>query len=133
MTALRLLRIFTVAAMAVQAQTAILECVSAANASGRFRLVFRIPGAGLPRVERATLFLRVSAGSAPQSLKLNGRTTSAVPQERGWLTVAVPIRDALKPLKLETGGVAIHGCANRENAPYLVIEQTSPPRGRQDK
>ncbi len=119
--------------MAAQAQTAILECISGAQVEGRMRLIFRVPGAGLPKVERATLFLHLDSDPPPKPMKLNGRHAAPAAQEKGWMAVTVPVKEALKPIRLETGGAVFHSCSDRDNAPYLVVEQTSTPRGRQDQ
>lgn len=120
-----------VAAVAVRGQTAILECVSAAERGKETKLLFRLPLGMKFKVYRATLLVHVKEGAAPAKVKINGKTAGAARQKKGWITVAVPAGEAMKPLMLEAEGVRFDGCARQPVAPYVVVE--GPPGGGQSK
>ncbi|GEM_PF-3659578 len=122
--------LFALTVSGLLAQTAILECVSAADYAGRLRLTFRTAVAEKFKVQRATLLLHLKDSGAPQSLKVNGRSAPVVSREKDWITVSVPSKDALKPLVVERGSAHFHGCSPPQFAPYLVIEG---PSTRQEK
>lgn len=111
--------VVALAAGCLRGQTAILECVSAGEHGARTRLLFRLPLGAKPRVERATLVAHVREGEA-EEVKINGKRAELKRQERGWVTVAVPAGEALKPLMLE--GMRVDGCTPPAFAPYVVLE-----------
>jgi hypothetical protein len=129
-SASRSVLLLAAAAALLCGQTAILECVSAAESGPAVRLRFRAPPPGMTRIQRATLLLHVRDGSPPSTLKLNGRDTASAIQEMGWITVLVPPRDALKPLTIRTPQARFHGCTVREFAPYLILEGTQADRSK---
>jgi hypothetical protein len=124
-------QLVTSAAVVATGQTAILECVSVAERGRQTKLLFRLPLGAKPKVERATLLAHVRAGEAPAEVKINGKKAAVARQEKGWVTIAVPPHEALKPLTLEAQGVRFDGCAPPPLAPYVVVE--GPPAGGQSK
>lgn len=109
-------------AAAARGQTAILECVSAAEKGRETKLQFRLPLGEMFKVQRATLLLHVREGEAPEVVKINGKKAELRRQEKGWVTVAVPAHDAMKALTVEAEGARFDGCAPQAVAPYVVVE-----------
>ncbi len=111
----------TLLAASAGAQTVILECAASTGKGGQVRLTFRTAVAAGMEVAQATLLVHLrQAGPAPKRVKLNGRAAAVTGLEQGWISVAVPGKDSLKPLVLE--GAVIDGPAAPGFAPYLAVE-----------
>ena len=111
----------TLLVVSAGAQTAILECAGSSEKGGRITLTFRTAIVAQMEVAHATLLVHLrQAAPAPKRVKVNGRAAAAAKLEQGWISVAVPGNEALKPLVVE--GALFDGPAAPGFAPYLAVE-----------